>query len=430
MRTHNLTTRKKRRFRKRVGTRPFSGTRFVDHGLVRIEWWPGGKRRAKTIGPNSKVNRDYADEVLKAALARARASHDGTVLPAKDISLGDLLSRYLEDAKTRRVRSGKPLRPRTLELYTEHTTTLRTHFADALGGPARSLRRPDVRAFVTVLRKAGWADKSIASVVDYLKAAYSWALAEVELIDANPIAGVKSPSRKGHAEAYTAKESLLLFEGLLRLPARSWRFKTLGLLGTVYGARASQLINLEWRDVDLQSPAILDVPGGDPLQLTGTITLREDAYGSKGQGTRTVPMLPVVRSALLDAWSRRRADSGFVIWNWHQHNQPVEYQSMNNALRDHERRVGVEHHPGRSFHAFRRAVATGVTEALGAKTAAEWIGNTLQTTLRSYVKETSTTQPAAARWLLTTFPVAAASNEPRPNRASSAEVEKSEAVSA
>jgi len=252
IRAHNLM-RKKRRFTKKVGTRPFSGTRFVDHGLVRIEWWPGGRRRAKTIGPNTKENRDYADEVLKAALVRARAAHDGAVPRAQDISLGDLLSRYLEDAKTRRVRSGKPLRPRTLELYTEHTSTLRTHFADALGGPARSLRRPDVRAFVTVLRKAGWADKSIASVTDYLKSAYTWALAEVELIDANPIAGVKSPSRKGHAQSYTADESLRLFEGLRNLPTRSWRFQLLAIFEAVYGARASQLINLEWDDVDLQA---------------------------------------------------------------------------------------------------------------------------------------------------------------------------------
>ena len=59
---------------KKIGTRPFSGSRFVEGGKVRIEWFPGGGRRAMTIGPDSKANRKYADKVLVDALALARTS--------------------------------------------------------------------------------------------------------------------------------------------------------------------------------------------------------------------------------------------------------------------------------------------------------------------------------------------------------------------
>lgn len=428
--TGGLATRKKRPFTKRIGTRPFSGTRFVEAKKVRIEWWPGGKRRAKTIGPNTKKNRDYADNVLHAALTRARAARDGTDPAATEISFGELLSRYLEDAKTRRGKSGRPLRPRTLKLYTQHTAYLRLHFRDRLAAPARSLRRPEVRGFITERRKSGWEDKSIALVVDYLKAAYSWALAEVELIDANPIAGYKSPSRKGHAQSYAVDERLRLFEGLRNLPARSWRFRTLALLEAVYGARAGQLINLEWTDVDLQAACSLHLPGREPLALKGKITLRQEVEGSKGQATRELAMLPFVRSALLEAWSRRDPDSVYVLWGWHDHTKPVRYDSMNHSLQEHEDRVGVEHLKDRAFHAFRRAVATSLAEALGAKTAADWIGNTLAATLAHYVKESSTTVAAAAHWLLSAFGEGGSSEEPRPNRASGGTAEKGEAASA
>jgi len=141
-------------------------------------------------------------------------------------------------------------------------------------------------------------------------------------------------------------------------------------------------------------------------------------------------MLPFVRSALLEAWSRRDPDSRYVLWGWHDHTRPVRYDSMNNSLKEHEHRVGVAHLKGRAFHAFRRAVATGLAEALGAKTAADWIGNTLAATLAHYVKESSTTQAAAAHWLLSMFGDGGSADEPRPNRASSSEAEKSEAVSA
>jgi len=420
-----------RSFIKRIGTRPFSGTRFVEAKLVLIEWWPGGKRKIITIGPNTKKNRDYADEVLEVALTKARTTRDGVGPAKEDISLGDLLSRYLEDAKVRRnPRSGRPLSERTLELYSEHDKTLRLHFSSALGRPARQLRRPDVRGFITSKTKGGWEAKSIALVVDYLKAAYAWALAEVELIDANPIAGAKAPSRKGHAEAYTADETALLFEGLSSLPARSWRFRTLGILEALYGARANQIINLEWTDVDLHVPCSLRLASGEELSLTGTITLRQEVRGSKGQATRVVPMLPPARRVLLEAWGRRHPDSPFVIWGRHDAMKPVRYDSMNTALKKHEDRVGVEHHPNRSFHAFRRAVATKLGEVLGPKFAAEWIGDTLQATILHYVKETATTQAAAAQALLKTYGDAGSPTEPLPNRESAAVAEKTEAASA
>jgi integrase len=77
----------------------------------------------------------------------------------------------------------------------------------------------------------------------------------------------------------------------------------------LHGTRANQIINLEWRDVDLHAECTQRLQSGEEIPLTGTITLRQDVRGSKGQKTRIVPMLPPARRVLLEAWSRRHPDS-------------------------------------------------------------------------------------------------------------------------
>jgi integrase len=108
----------------------------------------------------------------------------------------------------------------------------------------------------------------------------------------------------------------------------------------------------------------------------------------------------------------------------------ARYDSMNAALREHEERVGVEHHRGRSYHAFRRALATLLGEVLGPKFAAEWIGDTLQATIQHYIKETPTAKAAAVQVLLRMFGEAGLPAEPPANRDPAAGGEKTEAASA
>lgn len=60
------------RYTRTVGSPPFAGRRYVSGGKVRIEWMDGGRRRQRTIGPNTVANRTRADEMLQDTLELLR----------------------------------------------------------------------------------------------------------------------------------------------------------------------------------------------------------------------------------------------------------------------------------------------------------------------------------------------------------------------
>ena len=57
-----------------IGKKPHVGRRYVSDGKVRIEWREGGKRRSRTVGPNTAEARARADEMLEELVNPGRAS--------------------------------------------------------------------------------------------------------------------------------------------------------------------------------------------------------------------------------------------------------------------------------------------------------------------------------------------------------------------
>lgn len=404
-----MTSRKRNTTQsERIGAKPFSGRRFVEGDVVRIEWYPGGKRRLRTIGPNTKANRKLADRILTEALARARELA-GIFATDTDITLGELLVKYRLDSEVRRnPQTGKSLRATTLHGYKAHETQL----LRSLDGSLRAvdLRRATVHAMIGELRRAGLADRTIYEHVSYLKRAYAWAVTERELLPVDPIAGVKNASRMSDKKPYTAEELHQLLETLYTDPSpRAWRFRMVIELSTAYGARISQILSLQWTDIDFGKPYRALLSDGTDLELEGAIILRSDAKGSKGQPDREVPMLPRVREVLWDAHRHRRPNSPWVSWCWRDDSRPSPYDSMNDLLKKLERRAGVRHIKGRAFHAFRRSVATAIVERRGVAQAARWIGDKPEVIMRSYVKPTLTAQADAAQFMsgIYTSPTAA-----------------------
>jgi integrase len=378
--------------------KPFSGRRFVEAGKVKIEWWPRGRRRSRTIGPNTAANRRLADTILDEALKEARALAEGRS-PASELTLGELVARHYKDAQTRRSRrTGKGLRPKTLRLYREYRQAILAGLDSAT--PATRLRRVDVRSWIQKLREAGWAEGTIARNVDHLKQIYRWATAEMEFLESDPIAGVAVPSRKGEGREYTPEEGRRLLEALLSdQSGRGWRFRLMALLEAAYGVRANQALHLRWDDVDLDRLYRVELRDQETVELQGVVTFRSAALGSKGQPDRELPLIPIVRRALLDAWNHRREGSPWVIWSWQDASKPSPYGSMSHALRHLEDKAGVAHVRGRAFHAFRRSLTTLVSEALTPTHAARWIGDSLETTMRKYVKPTREAEAQAAAFL-------------------------------
>jgi integrase len=361
---------------KRHGVRPFSGLRFVEDGKVKLEWRAGGRKKQRTIGRNTAEVRKAADELLRRALQRARLAHEGGTDP--NLTLGELLTAHLDDVQRRRnPRTGKPLRATTARNYRDAHDRILAHFDGKLS--AGNLRKRGVREWVNSMRDADLKDRTIAGYVDYLRMVYRWAVGDGDLLDANPIAGVTSPSRRTDTHAYHPDEMRRLLQGLRKLPPRAWRFRLVGLCEAVYGPRASQVLQLRWDDVDLDATYL-----AGERTLRGTVTFREDAVGSKGQPDRTLPMPPIVRDAFLAAWNHRAEGGPWVVWNWRDAGRPSRYDAMNEQLRLLEERVEVVHIKGRAFHAFRRSLATLLTEQLGVNEAARWIGDTTEVITRTY----------------------------------------------
>ena len=369
-----------RKHRKRIGTNPFSGTRWVAGGTVRIEWRAHGKRHTRTVGRDSPQMRRDADELLGRALSKAKALRDGPATDP-DVTLGTLLVRHRKDAQARN------LADKTVSVYHDFAKTILRKFSGSM--PATTLRRGSVRQWYAELLEQGLSRTTVTKTVDYLKQVYRWAHADLEYIDTNPVAGLKVAREKPETEAYSPEEGQRLMETMLALPRRAWRFRVMALVCSIYGVRANQAVHLTWDDVDLDS----EYPVDASTVLQGTITFRKGVLGSKKQDSRTLPILPVVMDALMEAWNHRQ--SKWVLWNHRDTTRPTTYGSMGQQLRKLERAAHVEHKTNRAFHAFRRAVATVLIEHRGLAHASRYLGDTADVLARTYCKPTKESERQA-----------------------------------
>ena len=388
--------RRARTHSKTIGRKPFSGCRYVLEGQVRIEWRTrDGKRCQRTVGPNTRANRDLADEILARALTEVRDRAHGLIEdPA--LSLQDLLARHRAGAEVRRNRrSGKRLATKTLATYEAHERTLLAILDP--GMPAIELRKGDVARLIEALRKRDWAERSVYETVAYLQRCYQWAVLERELLTRNPIEGARNASRVSRPDGYSPEEVERLMDRLDRVSERAWRFRGVVYIAAVYGVRIQQALHLRRADVDFGRPMMLKGPDGQ-VDFEGTITFRSDAPGSKDQPDRTLPLVPLAKDALWLAHKRRREGSPWVFWNWRDDTKPVRYDAMNEQLKKLEGTAGVEHVKGRSFHAFRRALTTALIEEVGLDAASAWVGDRPEVLLRAYLRpnQRQTARAAAA----------------------------------
>jgi hypothetical protein len=66
------------------GTKPFTGRRYVSNGKVRIEWKEAGRRRSRTVGPDSSAARAEADAEVQAILEGLRSEGSAAGEPSGD----------------------------------------------------------------------------------------------------------------------------------------------------------------------------------------------------------------------------------------------------------------------------------------------------------------------------------------------------------
>ncbi len=89
---------------KTIGKKPHTGRRYVQNGKVRIEWTESGKRRSRTVGPNTPEMCAEADSTLEAMLADAPVEtsapplNDEPAGPSEELSFRSLALALLDAA--------------------------------------------------------------------------------------------------------------------------------------------------------------------------------------------------------------------------------------------------------------------------------------------------------------------------------------------
>jgi integrase len=171
------------------------------------------------------------------------------------VRLATYLDRWLEYQRARGIR------PRTLEVYEGY---VRREIVPTIGGlEVAKLRPGHVRAVLTRMQQRGLSAATIAQARVVLSSALRQALDD-GLITLNPVAAVKRP-RVRRAEPHWP--TMIQLAALLETSKQTlWEVPI--LLGTVTGARRSEILGISWEDVDLKTGTIFIRRGVQRMPLS------------------------------------------------------------------------------------------------------------------------------------------------------------------
>lgn len=166
-----------------------------------------------------------------------------------------------------------------LVLLQRKTTTLQTYdritdrFRQSVAAtPLTEVRRTDVQAFLIA---SGWAPSTQRLALAWIRAAYNYAVDELELLDRNPCRRVRLPTPPQRVPRTITNQALREMKAELRTPADYLLF----CLFAYTGLRNIEVTRLTWNDVSM-AENLLHIHG------------KRDKY-------RLVPIHPTLRKALL-----------------------------------------------------------------------------------------------------------------------------------
>lgn len=205
-------------------------------GSWQILYWQDGKQRAKTIKGTKRDAERRLTEIL-------RSIDSGTYTPPSKMTMGELFSRWLEEA------SGK-VGPTTSQRY---ESVVRVRLTPALGRIQVAAIRPlELMDLMSEWRREGLSAATIGGYCNVLRQALDMAV-RMELIQRNPSLSLKPPpvSRK-------AKGILDQAEMLKLLDAsQGTRYYIPIVLAVTTGMRVGEICGLMWEDVDFERKLLL-----------------------------------------------------------------------------------------------------------------------------------------------------------------------------
>ncbi len=263
---------------------------------ARVEYPPDpvtGERRQRSKTFRTRREAD-------AALARWLTEIDrGTAVEPSKLTVGDLLSLWLQDE------AGPRVKPTTAEDY---AATIRVHILPTLGNVlVQRLTVPQVQAFMSGKREAGASPRTVQLCYLRLSQALKYAVAS-GILERNVCEAIKSPKvvyRRG--DPWAVDEGQRFLEA-----AADDGLSPLWLLALTTGMRKGELLGLRWRDLDWERATVqvhqtvTTYKGAATIQEPKTVTAR-----------RTVRLMPEAVASLKEhrkAWATRKLAAGPL---WH-----------------------------------------------------------------------------------------------------------------
>lgn len=322
--------------------------------FFRVTWLPGRGRTCLSLRTADREEAQKRAEAFLAALIRA----DGAP-PPEPLTLGDLWSRYQQEAPGYRQNLERTRRQKQAEIRL---------LLAGLGAAKRvdHLTRNDVDRYVAMRKTGhGWPDgrvtnpvraRTIQGEVKFLKTMIHWAMGErlpdgAWLLENNPLRGVKLPKEESPRRPVTTFDRFLKMRKAVQELAvaapqdrgkQRWkRFELALVLAEATGARIGAIRGLRWSDIRLDPPEITFRAEFDKRGRDRTVPLPEAL-------AEELRIFKVKLAAVGDGWLFPCTDK----------DEPWPRDIFGELHDRAERHSGVPHLKGGRFHAYRRKWAT------------------------------------------------------------------------
>lgn len=158
------------------------------------------------------------------------------------------------------------------------------------------LKRLDVQKFVNHLSDNGLSPKTIRNYYSVLKTMMEFAV-KMEIVDDTPCQHITLPKKEDkEAEYYSVEEMASFLDALEKLPDEELVFKAAAYIALFGGLRKSEILGLNWEDVDFEGGTIRVRRN---RMIAPDIGVYEDTPKSK-KGNRAVSLPPEVFAVLHD----------------------------------------------------------------------------------------------------------------------------------
>lgn len=303
----------------------------------------GGKRERMTLGVRTRPEAEAAIKLLDCPELEAAEE--------KPLAWGDLQTQFLDHKRS----TGKAAK--TITRYTAALDAFSRFLKKKGIESADQISLADLEGYVAFRTGDEECDpKTAYTDALVIKGAFKWAAkASRKMLKVNPALDWETPEPvKPKRKAYTPEEV-----AKLETCVRSWLQPIITTLAWS-GMRIGELINLRWKDIDLNQRVI-------------HIRVQEE-WKPKGRRDRTVPMHPKVEAAL------RQQRIGLNVFTGIRGGKIGESFVLKALKRDQEKLKL----PDGDLHGFRRFFATSMMRAgVDAETVRQWGGwKSLETMLR------------------------------------------------